>query len=359
MKVSEKHQHGGDVYRYKGCIDFSANCNPLGTPQNVIRAAAESAARMADYPDVRCQELRGALAVYEGVEERQLCLGNGAAEVIFSFCLAVRPQKALVPAPTFAEYEQALASVGCQVVHCLLKEENGFRVDEEFVQAIQRERPQAVFLCNPNNPTGVLTSKKLLLQILDACEKAGSRLVLDECFNDFIRDREQYTMKAYLSGHPALFILKAFTKRYAMAGIRLGYGLSADQGLLDKMEAVTQPWNVSSLAQAAGVAALKEEDYVEKGRQLIWEEKEYLRKELAGLGYRLYASAANYVFFYSGRPLWEECKDRGVLIRDCSNYPGLGEGYYRIAVRTHEENLQLIHVLKNIGEGGTAWQERS
>lgn len=359
MRTSKKHQHGGDVYRYKGCIDFSANCNPLGTPQNVIRAAAESAARMADYPDVHCQELKGALAVYEGVEEEQICLGNGAAEVIFSLCLALKPQKALVPAPTFAEYEQALASVGCQAAHVFLKEEKGFAIDEAFIQAIQREQPQIVFLCNPNNPTGVLTSRGLLLQILDACEGAGSLLVLDECFNDFIRDREQYTMKPYLSGHPSLFILKAFTKRYAMAGIRLGYGLSADQELLDKMEAVTQPWNVSSLAQAAGVAALQEEDYVEEGRRLIWEEKEYLRKELTGLGYRLYDSQANYVFFYSGRPLWEACRERGVLIRDCSNYPGLGEGYHRIAVRTHEENLRLIQVLKNIGEGETAWQERS
>ena len=359
MKGAEKHQHGGDVYRYKGCIDFSANCNPLGTPESVIRAAAKSAARMADYPDVHCQELKGALAVYEGVGQEQLCLGNGAAEVIFSLCLAVRPQKALVPAPTFAEYEQALASVGCEVVHVFLKEEKGFCIDEEFVQAIRRERPRMVFLCNPNNPTGVLTSRGSLLQILDACEKTGSLLVLDECFNDFIRDREAYTMKAYLSDHPALFILKAFTKRYAMAGIRLGYGLSADLDLLDRLETVTQPWNVSSLAQAAGVAALKEEDYVEKGRRLIWEEKEYLRKRLTDLGYRLYDSQANYVFFYSGRPLWEACKERGVLIRDCSNYPGLGEGYYRIAVRTHEENLKLIQVLENIREGGTAWQERS
>lgn len=347
------------MYRYKGCIDFSANCNPLGTPESVIRAAAESAARMADYPDVHCQELKRALAVYEGVGQEQLCLGNGAAEVIFSLCLAVRPQKALLPAPTFAEYEQALSSVGCEVVHVFLKEKKGFCIDGEFVQAIRRERPRMVFLCNPNNPTGVLTSREFLLQILDACEKAGSLLVLDECFNDFIRDREEYTMKAYLSDRPALFILKAFTKRYAMAGIRLGYGLSADLDLLDKLEAVTQPWNVSSLAQAAGVAALKEEEYVEKGRRLIGEEKEYLRKSLTDLGYRLYGSQANYVFFYSGRPLWEACKDRGVLIRDCGNYPGLGEGYYRIAVRTHEENLKLIQVLEDIGEGGTAWQERS
>lgn len=351
MSEIKKHQHGGDVYRYKGCIDFSANLNPLGTPQRVVQAVAESANKVADYPDVRCEALREASAAYEGVGPSMLYFGNGAAEVIFSLCLALKPKKALIPAPTFAEYEQALSSVDCQVVHEYLKEEEGFRVGEDFIRAIEREQPQMVFLCNPNNPTGVLTSADVLKEILTACEKAGSLLVLDECFNDFIQEREQYTMKAYLADHPSLFILKAFTKRYAIAGIRLGYGISADAKLLEKMEQVTQPWNVSSPAQAAGVAALEEEDYVNEGRRLIWKEREYLREELSRLGYKLYDSRANYIFFYSERPLWEDCKNRGVLIRDCSNYPGLGQGYYRIAVRTHEENQKLIQVLNNIKKG--------
>ncbi len=356
---SMKHLHGGDVYRYKDCIDFSSNCNPLGPPKGVVRAAAESAARMAAYPDVRCQELREALAEYEGVSQQMLYFGNGAAEVIFSLCLAVKPKKALVPAPTFAEYQQALSSVGCEVSYFYLKEENGFQVDAGFVDAVRRERPQVVFLCNPNNPTGVLTPRDLLGEILAVCEETDSLLVLDECFNDFIEDRGAYTMKDYLEGHPSLFLLKAFTKRYAMAGIRLGYGLSADQGLLDRMEQVTQPWNVSTIAQAAGTAALKEEDYVEQGRRLVWEEREYLRQEMESLGYQLYDSRANYLFFYSQIPLWETCRNQGILIRDCSNYPGLGQGYYRVAVRTHEENEKLVQVLKNIKEGENIWQKQS
>lgn len=351
MSEIKKHQHGGDIYRYKGCIDFSANLNPLGTPRRVIQAVAESAAKVADYPDVRCEALREATADYEGVDSSMLYFGNGAAEVIFSLCLALKPKKALIPAPTFAEYEQALKSVGCSVVHAYLKEEEGFQVGESFIRAIEQEQPQVIFLCNPNNPTGVLTPPDLLKEILKACEKTGSRLVLDECFNDFIPDRAQYTMKGCLAAHPSLFILKAFTKRYAIAGIRLGYGLSADRDLLEKMEQATQPWNVSTPAQAAGVAALREEDYVNEGRALIQKERAYLREALAKLGYKLYDSRANYIFFYSRRPLWEDCKNRGILIRDCSNYPGLGAGYYRIAVRAHEENRKLIQVLTNIEKG--------
>ncbi len=352
-----KHLHGGDVYRYKGCIDFSSNSNPLGPPDSVVQAVAEGASRMADYPDIHCQKLREALASYEGTDPSMIYFGNGAAEVIFSLCLALKPRKALVPAPTFAEYEQALNSVGCQVVHVYLKEENGFQVDKSFVKAILREEPQAVFLCNPNNPTGVLTSVGMVSEILQACEKVGSLLVLDECFNDFIQDREQYTMKSELADHVSLFLLKAFTKRYAMAGVRLGYGLSSDRELLEKMEQVTQPWNVSVLAQEAGIAALQEEAYVERGRALVEKERRYLREELESLGYRLYGSQANYLFFYSEAPLWEACKDQGILIRDCSNYPGLGQGHYRVAVRAHEENQKLIQVLKHIG--GNVWQSRS
>lgn len=354
-----KHLHGGDVYRYQNCIDFSSNCNPLGPPEGVVRAAAESASRIAAYPDVQCEKLREALALYEGTSPGMLYLGNGAAEVIFSLCLALKPEKALVPAPSFAEYEQALNSVGCQVVHVYLKEETGFQVDGSFIEAIERERPQAVFLCNPNNPTGVLTPRELMVRILETCEKTGSLLVVDECFNDFVRNREDYTLKAYLAGHTSLFLLKAFTKRYAMAGVRLGYGLSADQVLLDRMEQVTQPWNVSTIAQAAGVAALQEEEYVEQGRRLVWKEQEYLKTELEKLGYKLYDSRANYLFFYSRFPLWESCRKQGILIRDCSNYPGLGPGYYRAAVRTHEENQQLVQVLRSMEEGENIWQKRS
>lgn len=348
MKEIKKHQHGGDVYRYKGCIDFSSNCNPLGTPQSVVEAVKESASRMSDYPDVRCQDLRDALAAYEDVSPSALFIGNGAAEVIFALCLALKPKKALVPAPTFAEYEQALSNVDCQAVHEYLKDEEGFCVGDGFIQAICRERPQIVFLCNPNNPTGVVASAEFLREALKVCEETGALLALDECFNDFIQDRDQYTMKPYLADHPSLFILKAFTKRYAIPGVRLGYGLSANEELLERMESAVQPWNVSSLAQAAGVAALKEEEYVDAGRRLIWEEQAYLKKEMKSLGFRLYDSRANYILFFSERPLWKECKDRGILIRDCSNYPGLSQGYYRVAVRTHEENEKLIQVLKNI-----------
>ena len=145
-----------------------------------------------------------------------------------------------------------------------------------------------------------------------------------------------------------LFLLKAFTKRYAMAGVRLGYGLCGNKGLLGKIEGVCQPWNVSSMAQAAGLAALQEREYVEKGRQVTFQELAYLKEELTALGYPVYPSQANYVFFTGPADLYEKLEQKKILIRDCSNYTGLSKGYYRVAVKEHEENQQLVKALKEI-----------
>ena len=171
---------------------------------------------------------------------------------------------------------------------------------------------------------------------------------MDECFLDFVPEPEKYTLKAFLEEYENLFLLKAFTKRYAIAGVRLGYGLCGNKELLEKIESVCQPWNVSSMAQAAGLAALEEKAYVEEGRQITFKEAAYLKKEIEVLGYKVYPSMANYVFFEGSENLYEQLEKKKILIRDCSNYTGLSKGYYRVAVKMHEENEKLIQALKEL-----------
>ena len=250
-------------------------------------------------------------------------------------------------APTFAEYEQALKSVDCEVQHYTLKEDCGFCMQDDFLNALSGNLDM-VFICNPNNPTGVLTEREFLLKILDGCRSKGIFVVVDECFQDFISDPDDYTLKDQIFTYDNLFILKAFTKRYAIAGVRLGYGISGDESLLTKMSLVTQPWNVSSIAQAAGVAALVENQYVTEARELIFKEADYLRGEMQRLGVKLYDSKANYIFFKGPENLFEEFISKGIIVRDCSNYPGLGAGYYRIAVKKHEENMKFVQALEII-----------
>ncbi len=342
-----KHTHGGDVYRYRNCIDFSANCNPLGTPESVREAIRQCLDHLHEYPQVGSLDLLDPIADYEGVPKNQVICGNGAAEVIFSLCRALSPKKAMVLAPTFAEYEQALRSVNCDVQYFYLNQNRDFAVDESLLDAVTEEL-DIFFLCNPNNPTGMLTDREFLIRLLKKCRETGVFFVIDECFLDFVRKGDAYTMKAFLPEYDNLFLLKAFTKRYGMAGVRLGYGLSGNRSLLDTMEEMTQPWNVSTLAQAAGKAALLESDFLRKGREIALTEREYLRKELTDIGYHVYPSKANYLFFEARETLFEECRERGFLIRDCSNYPGLSKGFYRIAVRLHEDNEALIQTLREI-----------
>lgn len=353
----KKHIHGGNIYQYENCLDFSANCNPLGTPQRVIDAAAESLRHISAYPRVGCASLREAIGEYEGVSPENIICGNGAADLIFSLCRAVSPKHALLPAPTFAEYEQALRSCGdCTVEYYFLKEEEGFRLQRSFLDELH-EGLDIVFLCNPNNPTGILTKRDFLLEVLQKCAELGILLVVDECFLDFVKEPEDYTLKAQLSRYENLFLLKAFTKRYAMAGIRLGYGLTGNRMLLEKMETVTQPWNVSTVAQEAGIAALKEREYVEAGRQLVFREAEVLKKSLSRLGLQVFPSEANYIFFKGPEGFFEACVKEGILIRDCSNYPGLSKGYYRIAVRKQDENKALVDAFSKIRITGDKYSE--
>lgn len=182
----KKHIHGGDVYSYQGCLDFSANCNPLGTPENVKEAIIRSLNSIADYPQVGYAPLRKAIGLYENVREESVICGNGAAELIYSLCRAKKPHRALIPAPTFAEYEQALKSVDCEVEYFYLKEDKGFILGEDFLEALER-KPDMVFLCNPNNPTGLLIDREFLFQVLRRCREYDIFLVIDECFLDFVK----------------------------------------------------------------------------------------------------------------------------------------------------------------------------
>lgn len=343
----KKYIHGGNVYKYRDCLDFSANCNPLGTPESVKQAVIRSLDTISDYPQVGCDHLRQALGEYEQVEDSWIICGNGAAELIFSLCRAVKPKHALLPAPTFAEYEQALRSVDCEVRYFYLKEQEDFVLQENYLEMLDEETDIA-FLCNPNNPTGVLTKREFLQRVLERCRQKEILLVVDECFLDFVEEPEAYTLKALLGDYENLFLLKAFTKRYAMAGIRLGYGITGNRALLERMEEMVQPWNVSSVAQAAGIAALQEREYLERGRQVVFQEKEFLIREMKKLGMHVYPSKASYIFFQGPPDLFEQCVEQKLLIRDCGNYEGLKEGFYRVAVKNHEENEKLTAGLKEI-----------
>lgn len=344
--------HGGDWAGYRaefGCdaLDFSANVSPLGLPAGVAAAITNALPTADRYPDPLCRELRAALAGAEGVPADWILCGNGAADLIFRLALAVRPRRALLPAPTFAEYEAALQTVGCAVQRVFLREENEFAVTEEFIDAVTPET-DIVFLCQPNNPTGQVTPPARVERLVRRCAECGAVLVVDECFLDFLPDRDAWTAKQLLRDAPQLIILKAFTKLYAMAGVRLGYALCGDAALLEKMRGAGQPWAVSSLAQAAGLAALQETAYAGAVRALIAEQRPRMAAGLRALGLRVIDGQANYLLFRATPDFGEKLRRRGAVVRSCANYPGLDAAWYRTAVRTAEENTRLLQIMGEI-----------
>ena len=338
-----KNIHGGDIYRYENILDFSANVNPLGTPPSIIEAVEKSLNSIVHYPDIYCEKLREKIAAAEMVEKETVICGNGAADLIYRLVFAKRPKKALILAPGFAEYEQALCACGTEIVYYYLNHKD-FRLDETFLEALTEDLDM-ICICSPNNPTGAVIEPELLHKISIVCKKKHIFMLMDECFNNFLEEPEIYTLLELAKKEEHIFILKAFTKMYGMAGIRLGYGICTDSAVLEKMYEIGPPWNVSVLAQAAGIAALDEKEFTISTRKYIKKEKEKLYGELDKLGIQYWKTDANYIFFKDGKGLKELLLEKGILIRDCSNYPGLEEGYYRIAVKSDTDNRKLVETL--------------
>ena len=348
-----KYEHGGDIYSQettadgKRFVDFSANINPLGLPLGVKEAVKAALKGCVNYPDPFCRRLTRATAEFLQVEPEHLFFGNGAADVLFRLALALKPKRAMLLAPTFADYEKALRSVKSNIYYFELKENLDFVPNYNIVGKITA-RTDLVVICNPNNPTGKLIPRPLLERVLEKCRAVGAKLLIDECFMDFVSEDKAYSLRNLLADYPELIILKAFTKTFAMPGIRLGYCLTSDQELHTQLHQCGQDWSVSVLAQEAGIAALNEKEYLHESFLLIQEERNYLSNQLKSLGAKVYGSEANYIFFYLPNPtnLVELLREQGYLIRSCSNYNNLGAGYYRVAVKTRVQNRGLIKAIK-------------
>ncbi len=351
-------KHGGDIYSYKEKIlDFSTNINPLGVHPKVVEAARAALSEVENYPDTECRRLRAELSKKHEVPAEHIVCGNGAAEIIFNVVLAKKPKKVLLVSPTFSEYEQAIDVIGAEKKYYDLSPEDGFRIKEEILNSID-STVDMLFICNPNNPTGRLVDRDLLVKIADKCTENGAFLVVDECFLDFTDGYDNASLIPCLQKYEhSLMVLRAFTKMYAIPGLRLGYGLCGDTVLHEKIRGIRQPWSVSVVAEAAGIAACGLENIEKETRDFIRCERKRLiesMREISPEKIRVFESDANYILF---RAAAVECKNldelllkKSIMIRNCGNYRGLHNDYFRIAVKKKDENDRLIKALKEIYE---------
>lgn len=341
--------HGGDIYTYQGVTDFSVNVNPLGPSPAVLEAAGAALSQSGAYPDCRCRGLRSALSRELEVPEDMLIFGNGAADLIFSLVFALKPKKAVLCAPSFSEYERALKAAGCEISWYHLKEEKDFCLCPDYLDCLTEET-DLIFLCTPDNPAGNVIAQELFVSILKKCREMGISAVVDECFCEFLDDQDLVPGAMEALAWPELFLLRAFTKIHALPGLRLGYGITADPCLIQKLQGARQPWSVSIPAQAAGRAALFNGEWTQKAKALVNEERKRLMEEFDRLGIRYFPSKANYILLKSPYDLFTRLLKKQLLIRDCSNYRGLRKGFYRTAVKTREENDLLLGALREIYE---------
>ena len=353
------YEHGGDVYAGENRpMDLSVNLNPLGMPQSVLKAAQKAAAEELSYPDPFCRKLTAALSVRYGVPAEHVLCGNGASDLLLRLCAVVKPGKVLVPRPGFSEYERCASLFGASAAYYDVLGKTSAQVTEEIkrkltwappdcAQTLAATAPQMLFICRPNNPDGGLLSSEQVADIAELCERIGTLLVVDECFLEFT---EAKSASEFTKDYRKLVIVNAFTKTYSMAGLRLGFMFCADTELLDKAYSFASPWSVSAPAQAAGIAACAETEFLKKSREYINVQRAYLEKALKAESFTVCPSCANFLLAREpeGLRARERLADKNIKVRDCRSFGGLDDSWIRIGIRTEEENEAFVKALKEI-----------
>jgi len=399
FKDRDLFEHGGNIYRLaeelkiqeRKIIDFSALVNPLGISKKIKAEIRKHLKYLHNYPDPKTKRLRKRLAQYHSIDPETILCGNGSTELIYLIVRTLKPQKVLIPAPTFSEYERAVLQISeirsqqsappphpspsrgegegesrryvmCEqgsISHFMINKETGFEIKpEEFISAMKRDinselrtpnselHCEMAFLCNPNNPTGRLLKKEGVKMIADAAKELKCYLVIDEAFIDFCPDD---SIIKDVKDNPYLIVLRSMTSFYALSGLRIGYGVFP-RHLIGLLKEHKEPWTVNSLAQRAAMAVLKDKIYRNKTFRLIKEEKQFLERNFKKIGIEFFHSDTNFhlLKINGANEIYRQLKRKGILIRDCSNFRGLDSTYLRVAVKSHRENAILIKELTSI-----------
>ncbi len=329
-------------------IDFSSNVNPLGFPSSVKNVIKKNTSLLSVYPDPNSSKLKANLENYTSISKRQIVVGNGATEIIYNFCKAFirKNNRVIIPIPTFGEYEAAVLLQGAHVSY--LKTMNLNEKISDLQDTITKNN--CIFVCNPNNPTGMLVTRKNMLKILEAAYDKSALVFLDECFIELVPASNE-SLISNLKEFDNLFILRSLTKSFGLAGLRIGYGLG-NKKMIDVLTRIKIPWNVNALAQKAVSAALSSKSHLYKTRKLIKNELTFLTSSISkSKNFSCYPSSTNFILLESkidSKTIQKKLIKKKLLIRDCSTFRGLDNKFIRIAVRTHKENVKLVKALEEI-----------
>lgn len=348
--------HGGDILKKareyaippENILDFSSNTNPLGPPPGLMDFIKDHLSLLRFYPDQELDELRSAIGDYLGVEKERIIVTNGASELIYLLSNHLLNSPALIPSPTFSEYEYSMRSAGKMVIPFQLREEEGFEISPD---KLIEEFPSSgsLFICNPNNPTGWMLGYDEILRIIEEAGKKGVMVVLDEAFIEF----DPEAISASLAGErfENLFVIRSMTKIFSIPGLRLGYGVGP-RAIIERLHLLKPSWNINIIAQLVAMKIIKDRDFILKTRDFIPREREFLYNELKKIeGLLPYPSFSNFLLVrlppsLSSGLITKRLGRRGIVVRDCSSFESLGEGFIRIGVRRREDNLRILDSLR-------------
>ena len=379
--------HGGNIYKVfreknlKEILDYSSNINPYGIPESLKSRIIENLEILERYPDPDYVELREKLAHLNKVDMSDIVLGNGATEIIFLFMKVINPKKILIVSPTFGEYERAVKATEIsgdtvslsssngdnknienkkiEIEYFELKESDDFKLNIGNLKNELENKYDLLIICNPNNPTGKFLKLAQTEEILKECNKYDTKLFIDEAFIEFLADGMKESIINTEENKKNLFVTRAFTKFFAIPGLRLGYGMYFDKELEKKISEKKEPWSVNNIAEMAGLTVLDDTEYIEKTLKWIVEEKIYMYEKLNEIsGIKVYETEVNFItgkidekLFSEGlnvKILREKMLEQGILIRDASNFKFLDERFFRLAIKDRESNDRVIKVLKGI-----------
>ena len=379
--------HGGNIYKVfrekniKEILDYSSNINPYGIPEGLKKRITENLEVLERYPDPDYVELREKLANLNNVNMSDIVLGNGATEIIFLFMKVINPKKILIVSPTFGEYERAvkateipgdIVSLSCsngdnknienkkiEIEYFELKESDDFKLNIGNLKNELEKKYDLLIICNPNNPTGKFLKLTRTEEILKECNKYDTKLFIDEAFIEFLADGMKESIINTEENKNNLFVTRAFTKFFAIPGLRLGYGMYFDRELEKKISEKKEPWSVNNIAEMAGLTVLDDTEYIEKTLKWIIEERIYMYEKLNEInGIKPYKTEVNFITVkiedklfskeLNVKILRKKILEYGILIRDASNFNFLDERFFRLAIKDRKNNDRVIEVLKEI-----------
>ena len=343
--------HGGKIPSKNSdqkIIDFSSNITPLGIPNSVKSIIKKNFDKIGFYPDPNSEQITLNLEKYTHLPKSNIIVGNGAIEILYNFCYAFlsKTTKVLIHIPTFQEYETAVKLNDCKISY--FKSINLSKDLDSFI--LQIPKNGCIFLCNPNNPTGELLSKKELLAIIIKAKKLKTLVFIDECFIELVPDYDESVISC-VKKYDNLFILRSLTKSFGLPGIRIGYACGSKE-IIKILQKIKIPWSVNSIAQDAANEVIKNKSHITKSNFIIKKELKYLNKLISSIdGFECIPSSTNFILIktkYNSTYLQKKLLKNKILIRDCKNFRGLNEHYFRIAVKSHRDNVKLVAALESI-----------